>query len=69
MATRENFSDWPGQFAHLDALAIALPQSQRPLASIHKFAQASVEDGVAALFYNHADLVGSQNMSFCRYTC
>src|SRR5262249_40024933 len=49
---------WLEQFAYLDARAIAaLPQSQHSLALIHKFAQASVEDGAASLFYNHADLV------------
>jgi len=69
MATRENFNDWLEQFACLDGLAIAgLPQSQRPLASIHKFAQASVEDGVASLFYNHADLVDDVANAFDEFS-
>jgi len=65
MAARDSFSDWLDQFAYLDARAIAaLPQSQRSLALIHRFAQASVEDGVASLFYNHPDLVGDVANAF-----
>jgi hypothetical protein len=69
VATRDNFSDWLEQFAHLDARAIAaLPQSQRCLALIHRFAQPSVEDGVASLFYNHADLVGDVANAFGEFS-
>ena len=69
MATRDNFSDWLEQFAYLDSRAIAaLPQSQRSLALIHRFAQASVEDGVASLFYNHADLVGDVANAFDEFS-
>jgi hypothetical protein len=58
-----------GQFAYLDARAIAaLPQSQRSLALIHGFAQASLEDGVGSLFYNHADLVGDVANAFDEFS-
>src|SRR5262249_48611912 len=69
MATRDTFGDWLDQFAYLDARAIAaLPQSQRSLELIHRFAQASVEDGVASLFYNHADLVGDVANAFDEFS-
>jgi len=69
MATRDTFGDWLDQFAYLDARAIAaLPQSQRSLVLIHRFAQASVEDGVASLFYNHADLVGDVANAFDEFS-